>query len=92
MTYLLIALGLLQLADIVTTLKLLGKGGRELNPFLRWLFEQIGTVPALIAVKSVFMAAVYMARDIPQVEWLMWLLIAFYLLIFWNNMKVIRNV
>lgn len=43
----------LQGLDIYTTTIALKNGGREINPFLSWLFERFNPTYAMIAVKSV---------------------------------------
>lgn len=50
MTDILIVLAFLgQLADAATTLHILKRGGRELNPFLRLPMDRVGVVPVLMA-------------------------------------------
>ena len=41
-------LALSQIGDAVTTLRILAKGGRELNPLIRWMMGRLGTAPALL--------------------------------------------
>ena len=52
----------LVVADGILTHEILARGGRELNPVLRWLFEKIGVVEGLVLSRSmlilVFIAAV----------------------------------
>ena len=53
----------LQIADAVTTVKVLKQGGEELNPVLAPLMRVVGVVPSLVLVKAVllgtFVAAGY---------------------------------
>lgn len=51
--FLLIALFALQIADAVTTKRVLERGGRELNPVVRWLIEKLGVTGGL-AAKVIF--------------------------------------
>jgi hypothetical protein len=50
-------LALLQVGDVLTTLKILGNGGTELNPVMNWLFTKFGIhfvlVAKAIAVSSI---------------------------------------
>jgi hypothetical protein len=59
----------LNIADAVLTVQVLGSGGRELNPIMTWVMKRFGVVPALILVKSVALAAFYVAF---AVEWRGW--------------------
>lgn len=52
--YLIILIALLQLADSFLTVQILKRGGKELNPFMDWLFSKIGVIPALVIVKLAF--------------------------------------
>ena len=46
----------LQLIDYELTSGILKRGGRELNPMLRWLMGRIGTRPALLAAQLLAVA------------------------------------
>lgn len=54
----LILLALLQVADIVTTWKVLSQGGRELNPVMAWVMDHLGVLPGMVAVKAVLIGTV----------------------------------
>jgi hypothetical protein len=41
-------LALLQVGDVMTTLKILGNGGKELNPIMNWLFTEYGAINVLV--------------------------------------------
>lgn len=56
---LLVAFIILQLADGVTTYRILSDGGRELSKMYRFLFDKIGMVPALILVKTPIVGAFF---------------------------------
>ena len=43
----------LQVADVTLTTLILRRGGRELNPAMRWLMEKLGIVPGLALPKVV---------------------------------------
>ena len=50
--FLLAFLILLQYADGYTTYKILGNGGRELNPILAKAFDHFGVLPSLVVIKA----------------------------------------
>jgi hypothetical protein len=52
MITLLIAIILLQIADLWTTWKVLNEGGNEKNPAMAFLMNWIGVLPALILTKA----------------------------------------
>lgn len=58
MTPLMILFIALNVADAVLTERILRKGGRELNPVMRWAMEKIGVIPALGIGKAVAVALV----------------------------------
>lgn len=58
-TPLLVALGFLQLVDAGTTVAILKKGGKEMNPLLDKFMKKIGAVPALVVVKAAILAFLY---------------------------------
>ena len=47
MIYLVFILGFLQIADVLTTEKIL-QNGKELNPVMNWLFTKFGTHTVLV--------------------------------------------
>ena len=49
----------LQVADVLLTLQIHKRGGRELNPLMRWLMDEYGTLPALVVSKAVLLALAY---------------------------------
>lgn len=57
----------LQAGDILTTIKILNAGGRELNPLLRWLFKRFPYVPAIVGAKLLVTAPVaYIVLAYPE--------------------------
>ena len=48
---LLFALILLQYGDVWSTWRVIGRGGRELNPLVAWLIARLGLMPGLLALK-----------------------------------------
>lgn len=85
---------LAQVADLITTTLVLGKGGRELNPIVRSLIAEFGTVPAL-AIKGVVLSGLvlwsYLSGGSQDAPWAFHALAAFYVLVIANNVKVLRS-
>lgn len=61
--FLMMLLAVLQVADALTTLKILAKGGRELNPVMDWLFKRMDATTALFLVKSLIIAIFWIWLD-----------------------------
>lgn len=79
---------LLQIADCLTTVYILRQGGREANPFMKWLFDKIGIPAALIGMKLIVLIAVFIAWD----EWLTLGLDAAYLgVVGWNSYQLYKS-
>src|SRR5512133_344777 len=49
----------LMLADYTTTRLVIYRGGREVIPYLAWLIERIGVIPALLIAKAIPIGAVW---------------------------------
>lgn len=79
----------LNVLDAVSTVKVLNLGGRELNPLMRWLMGQIGNAQALVLLKALALFPIYEYGPWP-VE-MQGLLIAFYVFVVANNLKVLRG-
>ena len=79
---------LLQVADTWTTITALNMGGRELNPFMDWLFKKIGVVQGLLLVKSitVILFGLYLYET-----WIMWAFVCLYIIIVGNNVYQVRK-
>ena len=63
-------------------------GAYEKNPIMRWAFALWGIVPALIGVKVLVMAALWLLN--PPVEALT-LVVVMYLWVAFNNLRVIAD-
>lgn len=93
MIALLILFGVLQLADVVTTLRAFARNpaAYEANPALRWLMRLLGPLPALIVVKAVAIAAVVTLGlthpRAPVALAITGALCAFYIWLVWNNWR-----
>lgn len=48
-----------QIVDAITTIKILERGGKELNPAMAWLFEKMGVIEGLFVVKTVICSVFY---------------------------------
>lgn len=59
----------LNIADAVLTVRILGEGGRELNPVMAKAMEMIGVMPALAVMKVVALAAMYTAFAVAWSGW-----------------------
>ena len=86
---LLYALLILQVLDMCSTVvalrnPLLAEG----NPLLKPLFDRFGALPTMVVVKVGFMATVWAAQDYIHPIGL-WVLLAFYSWVVYNNIKLI---
>ncbi|WP_442867566.1 DUF5658 family protein [Castellaniella sp. S9] len=79
-----------QRADAVLTTLTLNRGGRELNPIMRWAMGRIGVVPTLFATKVVICAAIFLV--LPWMwTWVMFLLCLWYVWVCgWNASQYIK--
>lgn len=59
---LVVIIGVLQVLDVLTTEKILGAGGTELNPVMHWLFDKCGMHNALV-VKALFVIILAILAD-----------------------------
>ena len=59
---LVILIGILQIGDVLTTEKILGKGGTELNPIMNWLFTKFGMHNVLVT-KAVLIISLAIVAD-----------------------------
>jgi hypothetical protein len=55
------AVALLQILDVITTIRAFKRGAKEANKIMAWLMGKIGVVPALIATKTAFIAVLLVA-------------------------------
>ena len=86
---LLIALSVLQALDAWTTWRILGAGGRELNPVMRYAISHSGVIPALIAKGTAAVAvAWYFCLDAP---WVLGALVVFYSIVVAFNFRSVKK-
>jgi len=50
---------LLNAFDVASTVLLLNKGAKEMNPYMAWLMDSIGVIPAFIVGKGVFISLLF---------------------------------
>ena len=85
----LLAMLVLQIADVVTTLGFLRRGGREANPVVRWIMTRYGNMPGLVLKVALAMALTLVAAWYGA-SWSIWALCAVYAVIVWRNTRVAR--
>jgi O-antigen/teichoic acid export membrane protein len=62
-------LAVLQLGDMLTTLRVLAQGGSEVNPVMAWLMRKLGRVGALaLKVASIIATAAAIAAMLPATQ------------------------
>lgn len=89
--YLLIAVIVLQLADIVTTYLIVSRpGGRELNPVLAALFRAVGLLPGLLIIKCAFVALLVWAAPVLHIAVLVLICLG-YCWVVWHNVRALRK-
>jgi len=85
---LLISFIVLQVVDGATTAVILARGGRELNPLVRFFIEKIGERTALAAVKTLAIVLFCVIYD-PSPWWVLAALCALYVVICLRNVWVL---
>ena len=88
-----ILLTCMQVLDIVTTYVVLKKGGVELNPIMRKLFDKFGVIPTLLVSKVILLAVVFYGYDQANStvsNIVLTLLCAMYTFVLANNFKAVR--
>lgn len=90
-TFLLIAVILLQIADIVSTVYALRNPNvREVNPLLQPLFDKFGALPVLLVVKIMFISFLLIFKDQLSILVLV-IMLAGYIYVIVNNINVIKR-
>lgn len=74
----------LQFADAALTLRILARGGAELNPIMCWVFRRVGACVGLATVKLALLVIVFVALPWLPV-WLLVVMCAGYALIVGHN-------
>lgn len=96
MIYLYILLCVLNLADVYTTHRILGRGGSERNPLMAWLFARVGVLLGLLLAKVPLVAGLGVLVWLGGLQGRYWLLLlgaacAVYLYVLWNNLREMRK-
>lgn len=82
---------LLQVGDVISTIRFLRAGKREANPLIRWLMDKIGVWPTMILkLAATFAAAWVLCFAVPEYLWLMAPLCAVYAYTVWRNWRVVK--
>jgi len=84
---LLMVLAVLQLIDAYTTHTILARGGRELNPVMRWIFDRTGVITGLIVKGAAVVAIGWSVQDIQMLQAIVG---AYVVLAVWNIKGVLR--
>lgn len=79
-------LSCLIVADGILTYEILRRGGRELNPVLRWLFKKIGVAEGIVLSRLVLLAIFIVAVPNSPV-WLFVVFNVFYAFVVAHNAK-----
>ena len=79
---------LLQVADGWTTVTALKMNGRELNPWLNYLFRKFGVIQTLLVSKLLSITIVGM---LVYDHWAVWFLVAVYTFVVLHNLKQIKG-
>ena len=84
-----LALVILNLVDAWLTLRILAKGGVEINPLMRWLMERLEPTPALLGSKAAMLVLVwYYSNELGNY---MVVLVGLYLAVVVRNYQVFRG-
>lgn len=87
----LLALLLGLVGDAISTIRVLNRGGRELNPVMRWVFDRMGVVPGFIvtkvAVAALATVGVFLSAPHP-VALIVWPLAFANFWVYRRNMKI----
>ena len=79
---------LLQVADGWTTITALNMNGRELNPWLNYLFRKFGAVQTLLVSKLLSITIVGM---LVYDHWAVWFLVVVYTFVVAHNLNQIKG-
>lgn len=74
--------------DVWTTLEVLKRGGKELNPIVKKLMDRFGEKEALIGSKIVLVGAFALLQP---PEWVFWLVAGLTFAVAVNNHRILRK-
>lgn len=84
----LILFAALQAVDVTLTVLVLRKGGRELNPIMRWFMDRLGMIPGLAAPKVIAIGIIAAIN----IEWFTIAFCALYAAVAaWNLKEYLKN-
>lgn len=68
----LVAMAIAQLADVLTTIRVLRAGGREMNPVIAWMMESLGGAGWIVAKLALAAGATWLlwSAGYPQLIWI----------------------
>ena len=75
---------MLNVFDTITTLKILNKGGSELNPLLTYLFDKYSPLAVMVSIKGAVLLAAFIILSYIPVDALIVLNVGYLFLILWN--------
>jgi hypothetical protein len=87
--FLVVLIGVLQIGDVLTTEKILGNGGKELNPIMNWLFTKFGMHKVLI-IKSIVSTEIAFFAGLYSPDFLIPIAVFCTAVVVWN-LNVIRK-
>ena len=87
---LVILIGALQIGDVLTTEKILGSGGKELNPVMNWLFTKFGMHNVLVT-KAVLITTLAIVADAVAPDALIPMAVIYVGVVGWNLYQIGKN-
>ena len=82
----------MQIADGVTTyIALKMPGIKEGNPAMRWVFERIGILPAIVIIKTFYIVMMYFGARQMGADMVMLAAIAYVAVVIWNIGKIRKH-
>lgn len=85
-----LAVIVLQVLDMTSTLAAIRRGAREANPLVAWLMRRLGRVAGLALAKGVGVALALALWRLDAL-WELWALAALYLWVVFHNRRVARR-
>lgn len=78
----------LQVGDYLTTVEILKRGGKELNPVMKWIIDRVGAIPAMFFSRVAIIGAVWWANTF----WLTLTLSIVYMAVVGHNLFQLNKV
>lgn len=94
MLFLAFILAALQVGDVLTTTRVIGNGGKELNPVMNWFFGKFGMHNVLVGKAFlVTCAGVFLALyDSVETSWALGICVALYVgIVSWNSYQIYKS-